>query len=44
MGALSADELNAELMKGYNSIQHEKKYDVDATITGKYIKTDKKSM
>lgn len=29
LGSLSADELNAELMKGYESIKHEKKYSPD---------------
>lgn len=35
LGTLSQDELNAELMKGYESIQHEKKYspnEVDALL------------
>ncbi len=29
IGALSTDEMNAELMKGYESIKHERKYSPD---------------
>ncbi len=33
LGSLSTDELNAELMKGYESIKHEKKYSPDEVDT-----------